>query len=125
MSNFLTDVMKGLQGKWDHFNNLTVNCGPGDLTKEQIEKRNALFDRCQSLGLPLEAICGDRVPGGFDRDEQIVFCLPNVKLMEPRAVRYSTGRSGGSSVRIMKGFSIRTGGYAGQSESVEQLRDID
>jgi hypothetical protein len=82
-------------------------------------------------GMPLEMICSE--PSIVGNNEQVIFCLPNIQLMEPRAVRYSQRQSqgsyGGSSIRIMKGFSIRTGGYGGrsqsQSESVDELRFID
>jgi hypothetical protein len=94
------------------------------LTPEQHDQFLAwnvhITETCDNM----EMIC-DQPPTGFEFDEQVIFCLPGVSLMEPRAVRYTRGGSAGSSIRIMKGLSIRTGGWAGRSESVEELRTID
>jgi hypothetical protein len=100
-------------------------------TPEQSKQIDTWVKERQDQGLPLEMICSD--PPVIGNNEEVIFCLPNVDLMEPRAVRYSQralqGRSVGSSTRIMKGLSIRTGGYGGhsqgQSESVDELRCID
>ena len=51
--------------------------------------------------------------------------LPNITLMEPRAVRTSTGGYGGGSVRVAKGVSIRMGGAQGRSTSHDELTNID
>jgi hypothetical protein len=93
-------------------------------TPEQLAKIKAWTDSCCELMQPLEMICG-QPPTSFDGDEQIIVCLPGVELMEARAVRYSRGAYGGSSIRIMKGLSIRSGGYAGRSQSVDELTVID
>jgi hypothetical protein len=93
----------------------------------------AWMGTCSELMLQMEMNCGCPLPVGFDADEQVVFCLPGVELMEARAVRYSQrntqGRSAGSSIRIMKGLSIRTGGGVSHSnsvgESIEKLKVID
>jgi hypothetical protein len=99
-------------------------------TPEQTTQINAWLKDRQDRALPLEMICCQppKMLG-----EEVIFCLPNVELMEPRAIRYSQrqlqGRSAGTSIRIMKGLSIRTGGFGGtsqgQSESVDELRVVD
>jgi hypothetical protein len=74
---------------------------------------------------PLMLICGP-VPGvNLKVGETIQACVPNTTLMEPRAVRRYQAGSRGVSIRVMKGLSFRVGGYAGQSESHEELRSID
>jgi hypothetical protein len=77
-------------------------------------------------------IC-DATPSGFDQDEEVLCVLPYVDLMESRAVRYSNrrghGASGGSSIRVARGLSMRVGGSdsisQSISESVDELRQID
>src|SRR5262245_37395524 len=87
----------------------------------QIEQwKQFCTDNCE---LP-RMICGP-VPGGFDNNEQVLAVFPVIALKEPRAIRYSRSRYAGHSVRVMKGWSVRTGEGGGQSESVEELREID
>jgi hypothetical protein len=100
-----------------------VSVDPLTAQVQEAQRKAWIKDR-NELMLPLEMICGP-VPSGFDGDEQVIVCLPDVELMEARAVRYSRGGSSGSSVRIMKGVSIRVGGYAGSSTSVDELTTID
>ena len=77
-------------------------------------------------------ICGS-VPAGFDHDEQVLCVLPGVDLLELRAVRRSIRRgrsvSGGPTIRLARGLSIRLGasGSTGvsESESFDELRQID
>ena len=66
-----------------------------------------------------------RVPLGFDSDELVVFVLPGVRLLEPRAVRRSRSNYGGPTIRLAKGLSFRLGAGTSQSESSDELRDID
>ena len=55
------------------------------------------------------------------KNEEIQLALPNVTLLEQRAVR--TGGYGGPSFRVAKGVYFRVGGF--QSESHDELRNID
>jgi predicted amidophosphoribosyltransferase len=59
------------------------------------------------------------------RGEIAYLDLDNVILLEPRAVRTSTGGYGGGSVRVAKGVNIRLGGAQGQSSSRDVLTQID
>ncbi len=59
------------------------------------------------------------------RGERAVAVIPGVTLKEPRSVRKTYGGGGGPSIRIAKGVYFRTGGFASQSESHEEIREID
>jgi hypothetical protein len=93
-------------------------------TPEQVAKIEAWIRNRTDNMQQVEMICGDP-PIGFDYDEQVVFCLPGIDLMESRAVRYSRGTYGGPSVRVMKGLSFRFGTSASRSQSVDELTVID
>ena len=69
-------------------------------------------------------ICGP-IPPTFDSGESVVFVLPGVRLLEPRAVRRSRSYYGGPTIRLAKGLSLRLGTGTSQSESSDELRDID
>lgn len=64
---------------------------------------------------------GVEAPIILKKKEEIQLALPNVSLLEPRAVR--TGAYGGPSFRVAKGVYFRVGGV--RSESHEELRNID
>jgi len=51
------------------------------------------------------------------RKEELILALPNIALLEPRAVR----RGGGGSVRVAKGLYLRTF----EAESHDELRELD
>jgi hypothetical protein len=72
---------------------------------------------------PIKMICGP-VPAGFDHD-RVLCVLPAINLLEPRAVRRSSGTYGGPTIRLMKGLSFRFGSGTSQSESFDELRHID
>jgi hypothetical protein len=72
----------------------------------------------------IEMICGP-TPSAFDTDESVIFVLPGVCLLEPRAIRHSSSTWGGPTIRIAKGLSYRLGAGTRQSESSEELREID
>jgi hypothetical protein len=59
------------------------------------------------------------------KNEEMVFAVPNISLREPRAVRRIAGGYGGPSFRVTKGVYFRVGAVGAQSESHEELRDID
>lgn len=64
---------------------------------------------------------GGEVPIILKKKEELQLALPNVSLLEPRAVR--TGGYGGPSFRVAKGVYFRVGGF--RAESHEELRNID
>ena len=75
-------------------------------------------------GQQIEMICGPSSLG-FDSDESVVFVLPGVRLLEPRAIRRSRSNYGGPTIRLAKGLSFRLGAGTSQSESSDELREID
>jgi hypothetical protein len=91
---------------------------------EEWAKIKTWIQSCADNVQQLEMICGNP-PIGFDYDEQVVFCLPDIDLMEPRAVRYSHGTYGGPTIRVMKGLSFRLGASESHSQSVDELTVID
>ncbi|HEC91449.1 MAG TPA: zinc-ribbon domain-containing protein [Candidatus Atribacteria bacterium] len=64
---------------------------------------------------------GGKSPIILKKNERLQMALPNVSLIEPRAVR--TGGYGGGSFRVTKGVSLRTGRF--QMESHDELKTID
>jgi len=64
---------------------------------------------------------GDESPIILKKKEELQLALPNISLLEPRAV--TTGGYGGPSVRVAKGVYFRVGGF--RAESHEELRNID
>jgi hypothetical protein len=59
------------------------------------------------------------------KGEKLIIKVPDIVLSEPRAVSKRTGSIGGASFRVAKGFTVHVAGTQGQSESTEELRDID
>ena len=100
--------------------------------ERQLDAANNWIRDHRDRGVLPTVICGS-VPKGFDHDERVLCVVPNVDLLEPRAVRRSTrsGRSayGGPTIRLARGLSIRLGvsGSTGtsESESFDELRQID
>ena len=92
--------------------------------KQQLAASQAWIDHCAGNYLHMEMICGP-APLGLDSDERAVFVLPGVELLEPRAVRHSRSSCGGPTIRLAKVLSLRLGSGMSQSESHEELRNID
>lgn len=95
--------------------------------EENLRKHNAAVSKLQNL-IPqhpelLSPITTNAII--LKKGEQAYLEIPNVSLVEPRAVRTSTGGYGGGSVRIAKGVSIRMGGGQGRSVSHDELMNID
>jgi len=59
------------------------------------------------------------------RNENVILNMNYVSLQEPRAVRTTTGKYGGPSFRVAKGVYFRLGAFNAQSESHEEIREID
>jgi hypothetical protein len=68
---------------------------------------------------------GGESPIILKKNEEMVFAILNISLREPRAVRRIAGGYGGPSFRVTKGVYFRVGAVGAQSESHEELRDID
>jgi hypothetical protein len=92
--------------------------------QEQRDRMIEVGRRCIEERRQLKMICAD-VAIGLRYGEEVLCALPNSTLHEPHAVREYVGGSRGTSIRIMKGVSFRVGGYAGHSESHDELRQQD
>ena len=57
--------------------------------------------------------------------ERAIAVLPKSTLWEPRAVRINSGRYGGASFRIAKGFWVHTGKSRSSSQSLDKLQAAD
>lgn len=98
------------------------------LTDEQLKERqkikaqiiNALIDERYSVqGL---VKYNDIM---LKKDEKIILSVPDVRLLEPRAVRVSSGGGAGVSFKVGKRARISTGQGKGVSKSVDQITHID
>lgn len=70
-------------------------------------------------------VAGEKPPIVLKQQEELKVVLPNMSLLEPRAIRKSSGLYGGPTIRVTKGVSFRLGGAQGRGESHEELRNID
>ncbi len=59
------------------------------------------------------------------RNEKTSIVMNNISLLEPRSIHNFHGGYGGPTIRVAKGVSFRVGGFAGQGESHEEIRNID
>jgi hypothetical protein len=91
---------------------------------QQLDASQAWVKQRTDSYQQIEMICGP-IPLGFDSDESVIFVLPGVRLLEPRAIRRSRSSYGGPTIRLAKGLSFRLGSGASQSESSDELRNID
>ncbi|MGD0355202.1 MAG: hypothetical protein ABSB31_07160 [Dehalococcoidia bacterium] len=71
-----------------------------------------------------------RIEGGnssiiLKENEDIRLILPSISLWEPRSVRNSSGVYGGPSFRIAKGVYWRVGAFQAQSQSHDELKELD
>ena len=68
------------------------------------------------------AVAGlDRIPFRFLKSERPLLILSGVEYGENKARRRTVGRTSGTSIRVAKGVSVRTGGYSGRSVHYEEL----
>lgn len=69
--------------------------------------------------------------GGFNSSiilkekEELQVLLPNVALREARSVRTTSGGYAGPSFRVTKGVYFRTGAFGAQSQSHDELKELD
>lgn len=59
------------------------------------------------------------------KGEMVNLTLTGVTFKEPRAVRRTSGGGGGTSFRVAKGVTIRTGTGNSKSESTDEIKNID
>jgi hypothetical protein len=58
-------------------------------------------------------------------NEELQMVLPKIRLWESRTVTTSTGGYGGPSFRVAKGVYFRVGAFGAQSQSHEELKEVD
>ena len=63
----------------------------------------------------------DRLPFRFLKSERPLLVMKGVEYGENKARRRTVGRTGGASIRVAKGVSIRAGGYSGTPVHYEEL----
>jgi len=59
------------------------------------------------------------------KDEEVCFRVENMRLLEPRSVRYSVGGHAGTSIHIAKGLSWRVGAFGARSTSQDEIQTVD
>ena len=57
------------------------------------------------------------------KSECLILTIPSIRYLETRTRRRTEGRSAGTSVRVMKGVSMRVGASSGQSVEYEEVTD--
>lgn len=70
-------------------------------------------------------IAGASSPVILKQKEELQMVLPNISLWEPRKVTRTVGGYGGPSFRIAKGVYWRVGAFGAQSQSHEELKELD
>jgi hypothetical protein len=95
---------------------------------------NNKADQVAQTSKVLDAITADtskfnfvltEIPIELSDQEKALAVLPKTALLEPKAVRVGQRRYLGSSLRIAKGVSLRSGRQVSTSESLDRLRRID
>lgn len=105
------------------------NGGISDIELQQQQKAaeqedmNIFLEGLSEGKIPLEII--PNPPIILKKAEEAYMVFNNVEFREPRAVRVSHGGGGGVSFRVAKGVTLHTGTGRGQSESHEEIRNID
>ena len=84
---------------------------------------NFIANLSDGENFPLPAI--NNPPIMLKKGEEAYLILQGITLREPRAVRTSTGAYAGPTIHVMKGVSFRVGGAQGQSQSHDEITDID
>lgn len=103
---------------------------------EEIAKENAnilAINKENDIKFFVNSLLTDEEPLPIVQDSPIILkkgeivflVLQAITLMEPRAVRVSNAGYSGSTIRVAKGVSFRVGGGRAQSESHDELRNID
>ena len=68
---------------------------------------------------------GINPPIVLQSSEELILALPQFTLVEPRAVRETSGAYGGPFFKVAKGVSLRFGGVKATSYSHDELTPID
>ncbi len=97
-----------------------------EIKEAEIAKKRDMNEFINSLQKGSAKInTNEQSPIILKRNENISLIMHNITLREPRAVRQTVGGYGGPTFRVAKGVNFRLGGIAAQSESHEELRNID
>ena len=102
--------------------------------EKELERQRALDRRKQTQENILEILNEDKLPDvdwsefgalpfRFQKTEHLIYVFPNVRYAEQRVKREIVGRSAGSSVRIMKGVSVRAGASRGTPIERDEIVD--
>ncbi|WP_315822389.1 hypothetical protein [Paraflavitalea speifideaquila] len=100
-------------------NSLNVNIQLSDKTKDQLRKLK-LYWALENLDLP---IIQHNLT--LSKSEACHLMIPNVRWHELRSVRQRTGHSYSTSIKIAKGFYLRSGNSNSRSYSVDTMTLID
>lgn len=130
----LTDVNNKLLPIWQEYNNQSLspedwkNISYGGMSHEkrrQIDMElymTKLRDGKASIKITM---------GGFSpsiilkQKEEVQVLLPDVALREARSVRTTSGGYAGPSFKVAKGVYFRTGAFGAQSQSHDELKELD
>lgn len=103
-----------------------INIGNGGMSN--AEKREAeiqlWMDKINSGAIKVKVIRA-KTPIILQGNEEALCVLPDIYLLELRAVRVNRGGYGGASFRVAKGVSIHLGQYGSRGESHPEMRQID
>ena len=91
-------------------------------TRRQLERREKVLAMLEEGKVP-DVRLDISVPFRLLKNERLVFGLNNVGYAEMRTKREIHGRSAGSSVRVMKGMSVRVGASKGTPVESDVLTD--
>jgi hypothetical protein len=70
-------------------------------------------------------LLGAESPVTLDDEEKLKLVLPNISLLEPRAVRTGGAVYGGPTIHVAKGVSFRLGAAGGRATSHDEIQTID
>jgi hypothetical protein len=130
----LTDVTDKRMPVWQEYNNQSLsqqdwkNISYGGMSqgkRRQIDVElymTKLRDGKASLNITM---------GGFNSSvilkakEELLVLLPDVALREARSVRTTSGGYAGPSFKVAKGIYFRTGAFGAQSQSHDELKELD
>ena len=90
--------------------------------QEQREIRTKALAILESGKIPNINVDTD-VPFRLLKSERLILTIPSIRYHETRTRRRTEGRSSGTSVRVMKGVSMRVGASSGHSVEYEEVTD--
>ena len=130
----LIDVTNKLLPLWQRYNNQSFTAEEwknisyvGMLEDKLVE--SDLMQYITDLNEGKVSIINNIQPRGsliiLKEKEELQISLPNIILSEASSVTTSSGLYGGPSFRITKGVSFRTGAFSSQSQSHDELKQLD